>query len=272
MKDTSYYKTVCKDGRRFFTKIKDSNIDLRSFVFQTYLSKNLTDSFNICKPIKITTNGSEWHLRYEHLPEIEAYIDDSVVRRLGEYTAKLHNFCAEHVDKINLPTKSRVIAMGHWEEIKSSPLKDEAFKQRVELIKKLDLYDVSHLLIPVHRDLKLRNILFDGKTFNLIDFDFAAIDDISIELGSFIADMFHEYRKLDMIKHFIKGYKSNSTLDINWSTVMNNYLIYMCCNTFPFYMKDTISDRDFKSLVKERNDKLSLITLFKKSIDEIIQG
>lgn len=272
MKDTSYYKTVNKDGKRFFTKIKDANTDLRSFIFQTYLNNNLTDSFKICKPTKITSKGEDWHLSYEYLPETDWHINENTARKLGEYTAILHNFCAEHSSKFNLPIKHRVIAMGHWEEVEDGPIKDEAFEKRAELRKRLGDYDMSNPFIPLHRDLKLRNIIFDGNTFNLIDFDFAAVDDISIEIGSFIADIFNEHRQLDLIKNFIKGYKLQSNLNINWSSIMNNYLIYMCCNTFPFYMKDKISQRDFESLLKERNDKLSLITLFKNSIDEIIQG
>jgi len=271
MKDTKISKLIEQDGSIVFLKEVNLNFNIKTFVFQKYLSLELEDGFKICDPISLATNGKSYSLKYEYINEEEFIMNNTAAYLLGIYVAKLHNFCYDNASNISLPQKHILLGMAYWNDVLDSPEKEEALKMRTRIMSQLDDYDLSHVKIPLHRDLKLRNIIFDGIDFNLIDFDFAAVDDISIELGSFIVDMFYENIDAECIAEFISGYKSISKIHIDWSTIINNYLVYSCCSTFPFYIKDQISEQDFKDLITERNEKLNFTYLLKNTINENLQ-
>ena len=96
MKDTQVIKTIQKDGSFIFTKVKPSDTDLRSFVFQSYLHKNLKNSFKICEPVSITSDGSCFNLNYKFVEQERVILNETVLRQLGAFTAELHNFCFQN--------------------------------------------------------------------------------------------------------------------------------------------------------------------------------
>jgi Ser/Thr protein kinase RdoA (MazF antagonist) len=120
----------------------------------------------------------------------------------------------------------------------------------------------------------MHNIISDGENFHLIDFDFAAVDNIGIEIMSFIIDFHYNSTSRDetLVKEFIRVYKENSKLSINWESTLNDYLVYMCVNTFPFYMRQRIGEINFKQLYNERNGKLNFTYINKDFLYESLQG
>jgi hypothetical protein len=46
----------------------------------------------------------------------------------------------------------------------------------------------------------------------------------------------------------------------------------MCCNTFPFYLRESIGEVNFNELLEERNWKLKLANVLKEKIYESLQG
>jgi thiamine kinase-like enzyme len=269
---SSIIKTISEKGYTI-SKLKQVTTDIRSFVFQCYLYEHINNKggFRICKPLSITSAGKLLSLNYEYIDSEKLELNQRNVFMLGRYTSMLHVFCKKNEQEFNLPVKAIREDFEEWDTL-NKPLIQASLELRIKISKQLNSeYDFSQPFIPLHRDLKLRNIIYSADNFYLIDFDFAAKDDLSIELASFIVDILFETRDFNLIKSFIKGYKSANTLDINWSTVINNYLKYLCFNTFPFYLKQNFTESEFNNLLTERNEKLIYTFKNKKQLDEIIQ-
>lgn len=271
---TSTYKIYHEGKAKYFAKdFQVKSFDISSFAFQNYLYHNFKSDLKICKPIKIVTEkANNVELVYEYISPKDWNLDDTTIKLLGKSLAELHNFCYEKRADISLPNKTAVVAMGKWNEVEDSFDKKLALNIRQAIFETLRPYDKNQIRVPLHRDFKLHNIISDGKDLHLIDFDFAAVDNIGIEIISFIIDFFYFERNEDRVKDFIKAYKESSTLKINWDSVLNDYLVYMCVNTFPFYMKEKIGERNFKSLLNERNGKLNFTYINKDFLYESLQG
>jgi len=271
--NTSAYKIYHQGKMKYFIKSFQTNgFDISSFTFQNYLYNNFKSDLKICKPIKIVSEKSnEVQIYYEYVKPIDWELTADRVSFLGKSLAELHNFCYLKKNEISLPDKVAVVAMGKWQDVEDSFDKELAVSIRKAIYDNLKPYDRDQIRIPLHRDFKLHNIMFDGENLNLIDFDFAAIDNIGIEIMSFIIDFYYETRDQNLVFDFIKAYKQESNLDINWTSVLNDYLVYMCVNTFPFYMRGRIGEHNFKNLLTERNGKLNFTYINKDFLYESLQ-
>jgi thiamine kinase-like enzyme len=271
--NTSAYKIYHQGKMKYFIKSFQTNgFDISSFTFQNYLYNNFKSDLKICKPIKIVSEKSnEVQIYYEYVKPIDWELTADRVSFLGKSLAELHNFCYLKKNEISLPDKVAVVAMGKWQDVEDSFDKELAVSIRKAIYDNLKPYDRDQIRIPLHRDFKLHNIMFDGENLNLIDFDFAAIDNIGIEIMSFIIDFYYETRDQNLVSDFIKAYKQESNLDINWTSVLNDYLVYMCVNTFPFYMRGRIGEHNFKNLLTERNGKLNFTYINKDFLYESLQ-
>jgi len=271
--NTSTYKIFHNGKMKYFAKVVPvKGFDISSFAFQNYLYNNFNSGLKICKPIKIVTEKANTiELVYEYLQEKEWHMTMSTASALGEYLAELHNFCFEKRREISLPDKTAVVAMGKWNEIEDSDDKKIALTIRKAIYENLKPYDRDQIRIPVHRDFKMHNIVFANGDYNLIDFDFAAIDNVGIEIASFIIDFFYTERNEQHVIEFISAYKKASKIKINWESVLNDYLVYMCVNTFPFYMREKIGETNFKQLYNERNGKLNFTYINKSFLYESLQ-
>jgi thiamine kinase-like enzyme len=271
--NTSAYKIYHQGKMKYFIKSFQTNgFDISSFTFQNYLYNNFKSDLKICKPIKIVSEKSnEVQIYYEYVKPIDWELTADRVSFLGKSLAELHNFCYLKKNEISLPDKVAVVAMGKWQDVEDSFDKELAVSIRKAIYDNLKPYDRDQIRIPLHRDFKLHNIMFDGENLNLIDFDFAAIDNIGIEIMSFIIDFYYETRDQSLVSDFIKAYKQESNLDINWTSVLNDYLVYMCVNTFPFYMRGRIGEHNFKNLLTERNGKLNFTYINKDFLYESLQ-
>ena len=272
--NTSTYKIYHQGKMKYFIKsFQTKGFDISSFTFQNYLYNNFKSDLKICKPIKIVAEKSnEVQVYYEYVKPIDWELTADHVSFLGKSLAELHNFCYLKKNEISLPDKVAVVAMGKWQDVEDSFEKKLAVDIRKAIYDNLKPYDKDQIRIPLHRDFKLHNIIFDGENLNLIDFDFAAVDNIGIEIMSFIVDFYYETRDKDLVSVFMEAYKQHSNLDINWTSVLNDYLVYMCVNTFPFYMRGKIGEHNFKNLLSERNGKLNFTYINKDFLYESLQG
>jgi thiamine kinase-like enzyme len=271
--NTSMYKIYHQGKMKYFIKsFQTKGFDISSFTFQNYLYNNFNSDLKICKPIKVVSEKSnEVQIYYEYIKPIDWELTADRVSFLGKALAELHNFCYLKKHEIELPDKVAVVAMGKWQDVEDSFEKKLAVDIRKAIYDNLKPYDKDQIRIPLHRDFKLHNIMFDGENLNLIDFDFAAVDNIGIEIMSFIIDFYYETRDQGYVLDFIKAYKQNSNLDINWTSILNDYLVYMCVNTFPFYMRGKIGEHNFKNLLTERNGKLNFTCINKDFLYESLQ-
>jgi thiamine kinase-like enzyme len=272
--NTSIYKIFHHGKGKFFAKMVSVNgFDISSFAFQNYLYDKFESDLKICEPIKITSESPERvEIIYKYIQQHEWYLNENNIKVIAKSLAELHNFCFDNMDKISLPAKLPVVAMGHWDSVEDSFDKQLALGIRKPIYENLKPYDKDQLCIPLHRDFKMHNIISDGENFHLIDFDFAAVDNIGIEIMSFIIDFYYTSRDETLVKEFIRVYKENSKLSINWESVLNDYLVYMCVNTFPFYMRQRIGEINFKQLYNERNGKLNFTYINKDFLYESLQG
>lgn len=272
--NTSIYKIFHQGKGKYFAKmVPVKGFDISSFAFQNYLHDKFKSDLKICEPIKITSESPERvEIIYKYIQQQDWYLNENNIKVIAKSLAELHNFCYDNMDMISLPVKNPVVAMGHWESVENSFDKQLALSIRKDIFSTLKPYDKDQLCIPLHRDFKLHNIIFDGTDLHLIDFDFAAIDNIGIEIISFIIDFYYTSRDETLVTEFIKTYKENSKLKINWESVLNDYLVYMCVNTFPFYMRERIGEINFKQLYNERNGKLNFTYINKDFLYESLQG
>jgi len=272
--NTSIYKIYHQGKGSFFAKTAPvEGFDISSFAFQNYLYEKFESDLKICEPIKIVSEKPDQvQLVYKYIQHQDWYLNENNIKTIGKALAELHNFCHEKRDLISLPVKKPVVAMGHWANVEDCFEKELAVSIRNDIYATLKPYDRDQICIPLHRDFKLHNIISDGENLYLIDFDFAAVDNIGIEIMSFIIDFYYTTRDETLVAEFIKAYKENSKLNINWESVLNDYLVYMCVNTFPFYMRARIGEINFKHLFNERNGKLNFTYINKDFLYENLQG
>ena len=157
--------------------------------------------------------------------------------------------------------------MDSWDSVPMGKDKTLAMELRWDIYRTLQPYR-GLIKIPVHRDFKIHNIINNGQDFYLIDFDFAEIDNVSLEVVAFIVDLYYNIKNLQIVEEFIAAYKNECRIPLDWSSMLNDYLIYMCCNTFPFYMRETIGEDNFRVLFDERNHKLHFAYTNKDLINE----
>lgn len=272
--NTSTYKIFHQGKGKFFAKVMPvKGLDISSFAFQRYLYDKFESDLKICEPLKIVSEKPDRvEIIYKYIQHQDWHLSETNIKMIAKSLAELHNFCYDNRHLISLPVKTPVVATGHWSSVEDTFEKTLSVKIRKDIYENLKPYDVDQLCIPLHRDFKTHNIISDGEKFYLIDFDFAAVDNIGIEIMSFIIDFYYISRDETLVKEFIKVYKENSKLNINWESVLNDYLVYMCVNTFPFYMRERIGEINFKQLLSERNGKLNFTYINKDFLYESLQG
>lgn len=152
---------------------------------------------------------------------------------------------------------------GSWLFLKSRGIRTEIFNT-------LPKYNYkTQPKAMLHRDFRLHNILYDDRGYHLIDFDFAAVDYIAIELMGLYMDIYEYHPNAAM--QFLEGYKSES-VDWEWSTgMLDMYLCYLCTNTFPFSMANVMDIDEVEALSNERNHRLKLAYENKKHIQQQIE-
>jgi len=204
----------------------------------------------------------------------------------GKSMAKLHNSgrdwnfswtMARNGDagwiKTSLPYKDETYStMASWNNIRRNDwlfLKSKGIRKEIfETLKTLDKLP-DQPKSKLHRDFRLHNILYDERGYHLIDFDFASIDFISLEVMGLFTDLYELVP--EMARQFLIGYHSESK-DWEWSSGMVDlFLCYLCTNTFPFSMSSHMDKNEVEALADERNARLRIIYENKENILKMIE-
>lgn len=275
----SMSKTYTKeiDDNIVFCKLKSTDeFDTRTVMFQSKLSEMINGKFAINKlrGINIKQHGTStyYELEFENLKELSWEPNHDNMRLIGTAMAHIHNFSYTNTSLLNLPAKSESYSdMSKWLYLpkKDSKIKD-AHSSRLIIFNDINRFNIAQPKIPVHRDFKLHNIIFDGDRFNLIDFDFAAIDYVSIEIMGFVVDVI-KY-DIELLNTFFKYYHSTINIPVIPRSYVTDYLNYLCTNTFPFYLKEKLVKESLLNLINYRNDCLNLVYENKEKLETIINN
>jgi len=246
--------------------------------FQDKVSEIFINNFRINKIIKnndgrlYKKGHSKMLVCYEFISEHKIGIDLRFLRVCGCNMGKMHNFAYENNDTIMGTIKSETYnSMSGWNKVPKSDYSMPSFDARQEIFQALKPFNINQPRIMLHRDFRLHNILSDGKWYYLIDFDFAAKDFCTIEIGAFITDLLE--LNDEAIAAFMESYIThNNFLDRNaYNNIANDYLNYLCTNTFPFYMEKKMTRKVFENLVNERNTRLMTLARNWSRVQDIIE-
>lgn len=264
----------------FVKFIPKKKYDYRIGIFQTRLYYNIKNlrGFYIDKPLEyVMTTTGDFEVHFELVKEKEWDFNKESASLIGENMAKIHNHCYEIRDYVDLPKKNSLYDdMEEWHKIQiAETVNNRHYFLRKNIFSNIKRIDHKQVKIPLHRDFRKHNILWDGERYVLIDFDFAAHDFISIEIAAFISDMLDDEdsdKGFKLIELFIENYYKNSEIkDIIWDNVISDYLNYLCVNTFPVYLKDTMSEENFEELLEQRTDNLLRLHKYQHDIELIIE-
>lgn len=263
--------------KTFVKKVPVSKFDTRTLAFQSNLRQYIKGDFNINQydNIEVVTDGKTemfYEVRFEHLDEKEWSPNKSNMKLIGESMALIHNHCYRNKEHIALKVKNEFYnKISYWMMLDNKiPFKKEAEKRRREIFKTLSKKEIDQPKIPLHRDFRKHNILYDGSKYHLIDFDFAAVDYVSIEVMSFISDIIEN--GFANVKSFLEGYLKNINIKgLNPNLFVNDYILYLCTNTFPFYMYESLEEEPFNNLVEDRNNCLETMYNLQDKINKIIE-
>jgi len=276
-------KTIIKEdnGVKLFSKVKDVHtFDTRTLIFQTNMERLNMGSFNInkFKGIRIIPNehsGFSYEFDFEYIDPKPWTINKESMEVIGKSMAMIHNYAYFNSSLISLNIKEEAYdSMSKWSMLTHpdlSELKVESVLKRMEIF--MQIPRISTMLqpkAPLHRDFKPHNIISDGEKFYLIDFDFAAVDFISLEIGGFIVDIIDS--GLDNVESFLKAYLSVIDVPILIHSVVDDYLNYLCTNNFPFYLSDSLDKDSLINLINHRNHSLDILWQNRDNVNDIIKN
>ena len=263
--------------KTFIKKAPVDKFDTRTLAFQSNLRQYIQGKFNINQydSIKVVTGGGTemfYEIAFEHLNEKTWRPNRENMEIIGKSMAYIHNHCSRNKTQITLNVKTeRYDKMDGWLMLSDEiPFKQEAQEMRMDIFNNISRLNSTQPKIPLHRDFKPHNILSDGENFHLIDFDFAAVDYISLEVMGFIVDIIES--GLGNVKSFLEAYLSNIEVpNVKPESFVDDYLNYLCTNTFPFYLQNSLESANFKNLVEHRNKSLETLYSYRTKINQMIE-
>lgn len=271
-------KTYIKefDDNVVFCKLKEpDSFDVRTVLFQSKLSQIINGKFKINKfngiNLKIINGKTYYELQFEKINHINWTPNSENMKITGAAMAHIHNYAFRNRKIINLPYKDeKYDSMQKWLFFsKKDSLINNAYEMRLNIFNKIPRFNVKQVKIPLHRDFKLHNILFDGQSYYLIDFDFAAIDYVNIEIMSFIIDLY-EYG-IEYVKIFLENYFNKVNVPIAINTCVTDYINYLCTNTFPYYLSNSLEIDVIKELGQYRDKCLETVYNNQEIFNKIIK-
>lgn len=222
----------------------------------------LSNEFKINKPLSLQGSVA----RFELLKELKYDITIANSKLFGTTMAKIHNHSGILMLSNELPYMDNKIMpdCNSWKELNIS-----AGELGIrEIIMNYAKY-IPIKTLPLHRDFRLHNIVFDGKAYNLIDFDFAAYDDVSIEVMGMVVDLLDYDFKY--VEAFLAAYIKESNID-TYTSMATNYLIYLASSCFPYDRIDTLTPEAFENLKIERQHRLMTLYANIESINNFFQN
>ena len=268
-------KTYLKEvgGKEVFCKLKPCNdFDTRTVMFQAKIAETIGGIFSINKFKGINLiqadKSSYYEIQFEKLSQMPWEPTEANMKLIGTSMAHIHNYAHFNKDLINLSVKSETYSdMNKWITLKKEF--ETAYTVRNDIFEQIKRFNLKQPRIPLHRDFKLHNIVYDGTKYSLIDFDFAAADFVSIEIMGFIVDVIPY--GMEFVKTFFEAYHKTIDIPVDQSSYVTDYLNYLCTNTFPYYLKDKLSVENMTELVEYRNKCLNTIYSNKDELNKIIE-
>ena len=234
-----------------------TGFDFHSLLYHT---APLVGNFSINQPI--TINGTE--ARFQTLEDLDYEITIENSTLFGINMAVIHNHSAKLMLSKELPYMDNKI-MPDKESWKELNLTASELSLR-ETIMMFATYKPIKTL-PLHRDFRLHNILFGADNYHLIDFDFAAYDDVSMEVMGMVVDLIPH--GIEYVEAFLTAYMESSNID-QYDSMATNYLIYLASSCFPYDRMDTLEPEAFANLKHERKTRLTSLYTNIDNINKII--
>lgn len=270
--------TELVDNKKLFIKkVNVDKFDTRTLAFQSNLRQYIKGKFNINQYEKIEVKSENNELIYkvyfDMLDEKDWKPTPENMEIIGKSMAYIHNHSNRNMSMINLPSKQETYdSMENWLSLSDNiPFKKESYEKRKTIFREIKPLNQAQPKIPLHRDFKPHNIIFNGESYNLIDFDFAAIDFISLEVMGFLVDIIDT--GLNNVQSFLKSYFGHidKNIKIVPESFVDDYLSYLCTNTFPFYLHESLESNNFQQLVEHRNKSLETLYTKRLIIKELIK-
>lgn len=265
--------------KTFVKKAPVDKFDTRTLAFQSNLRQYIQGKFNINQydNIKVVTDGGTgmfYEIAFEHLDERKWAPNKDNMAIIGKAMAYIHTHCSRNKAQITLNVKNEAYdKMEAWQLLSDDiPFKKKAQKIRQSIFKEIPRLNTNQPKIPLHRDFKPHNILFNGESFSLIDFDFAAVDYVGLEVMGFIVDIIES--GLGNVQSFLNAYLTHCEvpgIKEAAPSFVNDYLNYLCTNTFPFYLQESLEPKNFKNLVQHRNKSLETLHSNSDRIQRMIE-
>ena len=266
--------------KTFIKKAPVDKFDTRTLAFQSNLRQYIQGTFNINQydNIKVVTGDAGTDMFYEiafqHLDEQPWAPNKDNMKIIGKSMAFIHNHCFRNKTQITLNVKKESYdRMESWMLLSDDiPFKKKAQKIRQSIFNDIPRLNTAQPKIPLHRDFKPHNILFDGTNYHLIDFDFAAVDYVGLEVMGFIVDIIES--GLGNVQAFLDSYLTHCEIPGIQEAAklfVTDYLNYLCTNTFPFYLHGSLEPKNFKNLVKHRNNSLETLYSYSDRIRKMIE-
>ena len=241
----------------------ETGFDFQSLLYHTV---HLWNGFEINQPITY----KDGEARFALLEDLDYEITIENSTTFGINMARIHNLSAKLMLSKELPYMDNKIMPGKarrgkaWKELNLSP---SELSIRESVMKFAEYTPIKTL--PLHRDFRLHNIVYNGTTWNLIDFDFAAYDDVSMEVMGMVVD-FLTYG-IDYAEAFLKAYIEESNLN-RFDGMALNYLLYLASSCFPYDKEDTIETEAFERLKRERYARLMVLLGNVKKVELLIKN
>ena len=263
--------TISNQGRTSNTRIDGSTFikddaSYSGYCFQSYCVSNviLPVKFQINKTISYGHGTG----KYRVIDEKPWKLDYSRAALIGTAMGSMHKQCysALVAGEFNYLTMKQFTPPS---DITKFDITQGELELRNDILNSLNVSVNSKTpKVPLHRDFRLHNILFDGATLWLIDFDYAAIDIVSHEIVAMMLDM--SYQDIICVEYFISNYIKHSYLNIT-DNIVDEHLYYLATDTFPYDRKDQLTSTNYNALCTERASRLNRLKVFRDTFKEIIQ-
>jgi Ser/Thr protein kinase RdoA (MazF antagonist) len=168
---------------------------------------------------------------------------------------------------INAMSPAEVLSIVVDEDKKSMDISVAEMSLREVVVSMCEYTPIKTL--PLHRDFRLHNILFGVDYYHLIDFDFAAYDDVSMEVMGMVVDLLQH--GFEYVEAFLTAYIESSNID-TYDSMASNYLLYLATSSFPYDREEALEPQAFQNLKTERSKRLVLLYLNMDNLAKFFQN
>ena len=245
----------------------EEGFDFQELMYHTLKTEG---NFKINKPVsfswQVKDDKKTSEARFELLPDLDFDVTLDACRLFGSNMAGMHNLSSILMISKELPYLDNKI-LHDTDSFRDIDISIAEMSLRELIVSTCKFMPV--MTLPLHRDFRLHNIVFDGSCYHLIDFDFAAYDDVSMEVMGMVVDLLDYDFKY--VEAFLAAYIKESNID-TYTSMATNYLIYLASSCFPYDRIDTLTPEAFENLKIERSERLIRLYLNMDNIAKFFQN